>query len=186
MSVKKTLEDNDILSSRADSFTEGGAPSSSETSRRSMLGALGTVVAGGAMATVMAGCYRRAVVVGPRAPTVVVGRPAQPTVVVQGGQRWCSGVTDSDGGPYADPGGCGRGQRHAQCSGITDSDGGAYADPGGCGRGRAGMTTGITDSDGGPYADPAGNGRGGRRGGYTGQYKLLNNSSVYNQLCEST
>lgn len=158
MSVKKTLDDNDIISNRS-----GDAPTSAETGRRSMLGALGSVVAGGAMATVMAGCYRRAVMVGPRAPqTVVVGQPQQ------GGQRWCSGVTDSDGGAYADPGGCGRGQRRAQCSGITDSDGGAYADPGGCGRGRVGMTTGITDSDGGPYADPAGNGRGGRHGSYTG------------------
>jgi hypothetical protein len=46
-------------------------------------------------------------------------------------------------------------------SGITDSDGGAYADPAGNGRGnvRQGYT-GITDSDGGPYADPAGSGRG--------------------------
>jgi hypothetical protein len=160
MSVKKTLEDNDIISNRAD------ATPSAETTRRSMLGSLGTVVAGGAMATVMAGCYRRAVVVGPRAPqAVVVG---QPNVVVQGGQQWCSGVTDSDGGAYADRAGCGRGARHAQCSGITDSDGGPYADPGGCGRGRYGQTSGITDSDGGPYADPAGNGRGGSRGGYTG------------------
>ncbi len=156
MSVKKTLDDNDIISNRADEAA------SAETSRRSMLGALGSVVATGAMGTVMAGCYRRAVMVGPRVPqTVVVGQQQQ-------GGRFCSGVTDSDGGAYADPGGCGRGQARAQCSGITDSDGGQYADPGGCGRGRVGMTTGITDSDGGPYADPAGNGRGQRHGGYSG------------------
>ena len=45
---------------------------------------------------------------------------------------------------------------------MTDSDGGPYADPAGNGRGtyRGGGYTGLTDSDGGPYADPAGNGRG--------------------------
>lgn len=150
MAVKKTLEDKDIISNR---------PDSGDVTRRSMLGSLGTVVLGGAAATALGGCYRRAVVVGPRAPTAVV--------VASPGQRWCSGVTDSDGGPYADPARCGRGARRSVCTGITDSDGGPYADPGGCGRGRWGLTTGITDSDGGPYADPAGNGRG-RGGGYTG------------------
>lgn len=160
MAAKKTLDESEIISER---------PDEREVSRRSMLGNLGTVVAGGAVATALAGCYRRAVVVGPRQPTAVVVGPARgPTVVVGGGQRWCSGVTDSDGGPYADPGGCGRGQRRQACSGITDSDGGPNADPGGCGRGRYGMTSGITDSDGGPYADPAGNGRGNVRHGYTG------------------
>lgn len=155
---KKTLDDSDIISNH---------PDEKEVSRRSMLGALGSVVATGAAATVMSGCYRRAVVVGPRAPNAVVVGAPPPVVVQGGGQRWCSGVTDSDGGPYADPGGCGRGQRAVQCSGITDSDGGPGADPGGCGRGRYGVSSGVTDSDGGPYADPAGNGRGGSRG-YSG------------------
>lgn len=152
---KRTLEDSDIVSNH---------DAEKEVSRRSMLGAVGTIALGGAASTVMAGCYRRAVVVGPRAPNAVV---VAPQVQYQQQQQWSSGITDSDGGPYADPAGNGRGGQRQQCSGITDSDGGSYADPGGCGRGRRGMTTGLTDSDGGPYADPAGNGRGGSMG-YTG------------------
>ena len=152
---KRTLEDSDIVSN---------PDAEREVSRRSMLGAVGTIAIGGAASTVMAGCYRRAVVVGPRAPNAVVVAPQ----VQYQQQQWTSGVTDSDGGPYADPAGNGRGAHRQQCSGITDSDGGPGADPGGCGRGRMGMTSGITDSDGGAYADPAGNGRGNVRQGYTG------------------
>lgn len=47
-------------------------------------------------------------------------------------------------------------------TGITDSDSGIYADPGGMGRGGGRRVSGITDSDGGPGADPVGNGRGRR------------------------
>lgn len=151
---KRTLEDSDIVSNH---------DAEKEVSRRSMLGAVGTIAIGGAASTVMAGCYRRAVMVGPRAPNAVVVGPQ----VQYQQQGYATGVTDSDSGAYADPAGNGRGAQRQQCSGITDSDGGSYADPGGCGRGRAGMTTGITDSDGGPYADPAGNGRGSAQG-YTG------------------
>ena len=71
------------------------------------------------------------------------------------GIRPASAVTDSDGGPCADPGGRGRGR-----TGVTDSDGGRYADPGGNGR-----FTGRTDSDGGSCADPVGQGRGTRSSG---------------------
>lgn len=143
MTAKKTLDDQEIQT-RHD---EGdGEPRST---RRSMLGAVGGLVAGGAVAAVLPGCYRRAVVVGPRAPGAVV--------VTSGGG--CSGVTDSDLGRYSDPVNCGRGGGRGACSGQSDSDGGAYADPGGCGRGGY-RTSGVTDSDGGPYADPAGNGRG--------------------------
>jgi len=66
-------------------------------------------------------------------------------------------------GQVQDPGGYGRGHygRQGWTSGVTDSDGGSYADPAGNGRGTARMgQTGLTDSDGGPYADPAGHGRG--------------------------
>lgn len=48
-------------------------------------------------------------------------------------------------------------------TGITDADGGPYADPIGRGRGR--IAYGTTDADTGPYADPVGRGRGGRSGG---------------------
>jgi hypothetical protein len=108
-----------------------------EVSRRSVLGVLGSLAAGGAAATVLPGCFR-----------------------VRRGAGYDTGVTDSDGGPYADPGGYGRG-RVGYVSGVTDRDGGPYADPAGNGRGvvRHGYT-GITDRDGGPYADPAGSGRG--------------------------
>lgn len=189
MSVKKTLDDDEILSQRAQAPRAGlfarppaPAPAAGEPivteptgpagegllgseGRRSMLGALGTVFVGGAMGTVMSGCYRRAVVVGPRAPSTVVVAP-------NGGG--CSGVTDSDMGGYADRVGCGRNvvmQQQQQCTGATDSDGGAYADRAGCGRSgyRGGYGgTGVTDSDMGAYADPAGNGRGGGGRGYSG------------------
>lgn len=63
-----------------------------------------------------------------------------------------TGASDSD---PTDPAGYGR-------TGITDADGGPYADPVGRGRGR--IVAGTTDADTGPYADPAGRGRAGRQG----------------------
>lgn len=84
-----------------------------------------------------------------------------------------TGITDSDGGPDADPVGNGRG------TGVTDSDSGESADRAGYGQGtgvtdedsgesadRAGYGRGprsVTDRDGGPHADPAGEGRGTER-----------------------
>lgn len=148
---KKTLEDKDIVSERPDEV---------ELSRRKVLG---TLIAGGAAAAVLPGCVVR------RAGVVYTQPVAQGGVVVAApAGRYRTGVTDSDGGPYADPAGYGRGQRRSGYTGITDSDGGAYADPSGYGRGVYGRTTGLTDSDSGPYADPAGNGRGTARMGYTG------------------
>jgi hypothetical protein len=137
---KKTLSDDEIVSERPSEEKSVG--------RRSVLGVLGSLAAGGASATVMAGCW--------------------PRIRYGGRGAYRSGITDSDGGPYADPAGNGRGSRRSGYTGITDSDGGPYADPAGSGRGRVGYTSGITDSDGGPYADPAGNGRGRSGGGYTG------------------
>jgi hypothetical protein len=148
----KTLADDEIVKTRHDEKEEG-------LSRRSMISAMG-VLAGGAAAAVLPGCVVRR-------PQVVYTQPAPTTVTVQQPGRYRTGVTDSDGGPYADPGGYGRGQRASGYTGLTDSDGGAYADPGGHGRGVYGRSSGITDSDGGPYADPAGNGRG-RARGHTG------------------
>lgn len=141
----KTLTDADIVSARPDDASDPAL------GRRSVLNVLGTLAAGGAAGTVMAGCW----------PRVRYGAAAR-----AGG--WASGVTDADGGPYADPAGNGRGSRRTGYTGVTDSDGGPYADPAGSGRGRVGYVSGITDSDGGPYADPAGNGRGRHGGGYTG------------------
>jgi hypothetical protein len=122
------------------------AEASEDPSRRSML--LKVAQAAGAIAIigVTPGCHR-----------------------IHRGYGYATGITDSDGGPYADPVNHGRGQRRAMVTGITDSDGGPYADPAGQGRGRQGYVSGVTDSDGGPYADPAGNGRGTyRASGYTG------------------
>lgn len=146
----KTLAEDDIVSERPD---EG------DLSRRKVLG---TLIAGGAAAVIMPGCVVRR-------QGVVYTQPAQGGVVVAApAGRYRTGVTDSDGGPYADPAGYGRGARRQAYTGVTDSDGGAYADPAGYGRGVYGRTSGITDSDSGPYADPAGNGRGTARVGYTG------------------
>lgn len=81
------------------------------------------------------------------------------------------GRTDADSGNISDPGGNGR-------TGITDNDGGAYADQVGRGTGYTGYTdsdsggcsdraghgrgnSGYTDSDNGGCTDPAGRGRGG-------------------------
>lgn len=118
--------------------------------RRTALKALGATVLG-VSATSVAGC-------------IVV--PAR-----TGGTAYQTGVTDSDGGQYADPAGNGRGGARNVYTGLTDSDGGSYADQAGYGRGRHGQqgySSGMTDSDGGAYADPAGNGRGTARLGYTG------------------
>ncbi len=128
-----------------DEIVSGRAEESSDPSRRAMLTKLAQAVGAVAIVGVMPGCHRHR------------------------GYGYATGVTDSDGGPYADPAGHGRGQRRAVTTGITDSDGGPYADPVGQGRGRQGYVSGVTDSDGGPYADPAGNGRGTyRSSGYTG------------------
>jgi hypothetical protein len=80
---------------------------------------------------------------------VVIQQP-QPRVIVQPAR---TGITDSDPG---DPAGNGRGGVRVQVQGgITDSDGGPCADPAGGGRGHSG----LTDSDSGGCADPAGRGR---------------------------
>lgn len=72
-----------------------------------------------------------------------------------------TGVSDSDGGAYADRAGYGRSGARAGGSGLTDSDSGATADPVGNGRGSGGTgVQGITDQDSGAMADPAGQGRG--------------------------
>lgn len=109
-----------------------------DPSRRSMLVKLGQAAGAVAIVGLMPGCHR-----------------------IHRGYGYATGITDSDGGAYADPVGQGRG-RAGYVSGVTDSDGGAYADPAGNGRGtyRATSYSGLTDSDGGPYADPAGQGRG--------------------------
>lgn len=76
-----------------------------------------------------------------------------------GGGRGPTGVTDSDNNGFCrnqvGRGRQGGGRVVVQTSGITDSDGGPCADPGGGGRGYSGMT----DSDGGSCADPGGRGR---------------------------
>jgi hypothetical protein len=73
-----------------------------------------------------------------------------------------TGVTDSDGGTYADRVGYGRSGRAA--TGVTDSDLGANADPINAGRGTGARNncTGVTDSDVGSGYDPVGCGTGGR------------------------
>lgn len=149
---KKTLTDEDIVTSKP--IDEDDA----DPSRRKVLG---TLLATGALAAVAPGCVVRR-------GAVVYTQPVGAAVVAVPAGRYRTGVTDNDGGPYADPAGYGRGVRRTAYTGITDSDGGPYADPAGYGRGVYGRTTGITDSDGGPYADPVGNGRGTARLGYTG------------------
>ena len=101
-----TLDDDDIVSERS------GAEEPSPVSRRSMLGVIG-VLAGGAAAAVLPGCVvrRRPVVYAQPQPVVYAQGPQPATVVVQAPQgRYRTGVTDSDGGPYADPSGHGRGR----------------------------------------------------------------------------
>jgi hypothetical protein len=73
-----------------------------------------------------------------------------------------TGVSDSDGGAYADQAGYGRsGGANTGGSGLTDNDSGATADPVGNGRGSGGVRAqGISDQDSGAMADPAGQGRG--------------------------
>lgn len=109
---KKSLDPNDIQTEHK----------GEEVSRRSVLGILGTLGASGAAAAVLPGCFR-------------VRRAGGGTTVVAGG-GYATGVTDSDGGPYADPAGNGRGTVRHGYTGLTDSDGGPYADPAGHGRGR--------------------------------------------------
>ena len=78
--------------------------------------------------------------------------------------------TDSDGGPYSDPGGYGRRCRVyyrppvvVVRRGCTDSDGGPYSDAAGygrhCGAYVVPARVSCTDSDAGSYADPGGGGR---------------------------
>jgi hypothetical protein len=110
--------------------------------RRGVVGLLSAGVGAVALAT---GCGRRRVV---QVQTVA------------------SGITDSDGGPCADPGGGGRG-----ITGVTDGDGyGGCNDPVNRGRGGGRQVvqvqrayTGVTDRDSGPGSDPGGYGRGGVR-----------------------
>ena len=84
-----------------------------------------------------------------------------------------TGVSDADGGAYADRAGYGRsGGARAGSSGLTDNDSSGAADPVGNGRGSGGTgAQGISDQGGGAMADPAGRGRGGTSGtgasGYT-------------------
>lgn len=137
-SKKKSLIDGEIVSARTD------APQ--DESRRSMLAKLAVA---GTAAALVPGCHHR------------YYGPAY-------GARHATGITDNDGGAYADPAGYGRGSGRGMVTGITDSDSGPYADPAGQGRGRYGYSSGVTDSDSGPYADPAGNGRGTARLGQTG------------------
>lgn len=89
------------------------------------------------------------------AAQVVVQQP-QPRVIVQPAR---TGITDSDpsDAPGNGRGGGARViiQGGGGGTGITDSDGGPCADPAGGGRGH----TGLTDSDAGGCADPAGRGR---------------------------
>tara|TARA_R110002073_G_scaffold184636_1_gene343046 strand:+ start:45 stop:569 length:525 start_codon:yes stop_codon:yes gene_type:complete len=89
---------------------------------------------------------------------IVTGASAQVRTWSATEAACASGVTDSDGGPDADPVGNGRG------TGVSDSDSGATADPAGQGRGTG---TGVSDSDSGETADPAGQGRGHGEGGVT-------------------
>lgn len=85
---------------------------------------------------------------------IVTGASAQVRTWSATEAACASGVTDSDGGPDADPVGNGRG------TGVSDSDSGAGADPAGKGRGHG---SGVTDRDSGAHADPAGEGRGRER-----------------------
>jgi hypothetical protein len=137
---KKTLTDDEISSARTD------APD--DESRRSVLTKIAGAVGAGALAAALPACHHRG--------------------YYYTGTMHATGITDSDGGPYADRAGYGRGRARGMGTGITDSDAGPYADPPGQGRGRYGMTSGVTDSDAGPYADPAGQGRGTMRMGTTG------------------
>lgn len=79
-----------------------------------------------------------------------------------------TGITDRDGGFYADAAGHGRGVVR---TGITDSDEGRNRDAVGAGRGGAGRNTygrqrtGVTDADTGNAADAPGYGRRQRSGG---------------------
>lgn len=146
---KSTLSDDD--------FTATSAP----ISRRAAVTAVSTIALG-ASATQLAGCF----VVparGYQQPVATTTVTYQPT--------YYTGLTDSDGGSYADQAGYGRGGARGVQTGISDSDSGAYADPAGQGRGHynhRGWTSGITDGDSGAYADPGGNGRGTARMGRTG------------------
>lgn len=133
---------------------------SSDAGRRTVLGLLGATAVGAA-SKALTGC----VVTSPQPQVVtqpqVVGQP----VVVQtsGGMvRQNTGLTDSDGGQWADPVGNGRGGLRGVQTGLTDGDVGQISDPVGSGRGHFGRggASGVTDGDTGSWSDPVGNGRG--------------------------
>ena len=121
------------------------------TGRRSVLAVIGATVLGGA-SKALGGCIvsnPQPIQTGPvqaqvqaqpayvqpvyQQPQPVYQQP-QP-VAVQGG-AYRTGLTDSDGGQYADPVGNGRGPARLGNTGLTDSDSGQWADPVGRGRGR--------------------------------------------------
>lgn len=106
-------------------------------SRRSFL----TRVAGGVAAT--------GAIASVAGAAIVRGRTDADPVDPAGNGR--TGITDNDGGSYADQAGRGTGY-----TGLTDADSGACADQGGHGRGN----TGFTDADSGSCGDPGGRGRG--------------------------
>ncbi len=145
------------LTLQEDDVTASAAP----MSRRAAMTAV-TTVAVGAGATQLAGCF------------VVPARGyRQPTATVVYQPAYQTGLTDSDGGTYADQAGYGRGGAHGYNTGITDADNGSggIQDRAGQGRGHyqhQGWTSGVTDGDSGAYADPGGNGRGTGRRGNTG------------------
>ncbi|WP_417477081.1 hypothetical protein [Maricaulis sp.] len=94
-----------------------------------------------------------------------------------------TGVSDSDGGAYADQAGYGRsGGARAGGSGLTDSDSGAAADPAGNGRGSGGTgAQGFSDQDSGAMADPAGRGRGASAGTGASGYTDTDSGAVADQ-----
>ncbi|MCZ7682782.1 MAG: hypothetical protein M5U28_29905 [Sandaracinaceae bacterium] len=129
--------------------------------RRSALGVIGVVLGAGGLSVLGAGALEseaeaqsdRDVGRYADSPAQAPRQPPRPPP-----RRARSGITDSDGGPGADPAGNGRGGRGGR-SGCSDSDGGRFADPGGAGRRCGGGRRRCSDSDGGQYADPGGAGR---------------------------
>lgn len=129
-----------------------------DPSRRAALAVIGVTTLGAA-SQVLTGCTvttQQPAVVTPQA--TVVAQP-QPVMVSGGGG---TGLTDSDGGQWADAVGNGRGGLRGMNTGLTDSDSGNISDPIGQGRGHFGRggASGVTDGDTGSWSDPVGNGRG--------------------------
>lgn len=130
--------------------------SSRKLSRRGLLRLAPAGLAGSAL--VVAGCV-------PAGPVGPIG---------PGPGRPYTGITDADGGNFADPAGYGRGTVGGG-GGCTDNDFNQFGqgtDPAGQGRscygGGGGPVSGCTDSDLGAFADPVGQGRSCGGGGYTG------------------